>query len=99
MNGEIAYWQPRVMRHQGKEKSDEYAIHEVYFDADDLPVTYTEDSLSSRFASIEALKNFLLACLEKDEEEFVMGDLSYTYVKDHIEFWLEYIDEPPIDYK
>lgn len=76
----------------------EYAIHEVYFGENRYPVSYTVDALSPRFVSVAGLKECLLGCLQQDKEEFVMGDCSYTYEKSQIEFWLEFIDEPPLCY-
>jgi hypothetical protein len=94
----ISYWQPRVMRHREGESGDQYAIHEVYFDDQDAVETYTEDALSPRMPSVSELKAFLVDCLKQDKEKFVMGDLQYTYEKEDLEFWLEFIDAASIDY-
>ena len=99
MNKEINYWQPRVMRHIGGRKGDEYAIHEVYFDKDDNVVTYTSDALSPLETSVINLKNILLKCLNQVSDEIALGDSQYPYSRKDIEFWLSFIDESPIDYK
>jgi hypothetical protein len=95
---ENSYWNPRVMRHREGETGDQYAIHEVYFDDHDIIEGYTADALSPLMPSVSELKAFLVDCLKQDKEEFVMGDLQYTYEKEDLEFWLEYIDAVPIDY-
>ena len=95
----VSYWAPRVMRHHSAEGSEEYAIHEVYFSQDDRVVTYTVDALSPREASVEALKGKLLDLVHGGDEEMTLGDLGYTYVREDLEHWLEYVDQPPIDYE
>lgn len=97
MPGEILYWQPRVMEHRCEEKT-EYAIHEVYFDENRTPLTFSVDALSPRFETVVGLKDYLQDCLQQDREEFVMGDCSYTYEKSQIEFWLEFMDEQILCY-
>jgi hypothetical protein len=92
------YWEPRVMRHS-KGSSEEYAIHEVYFDEDGNVDGYTMDTLSPVAPSIEALRAALLSLLQQGEEEIVSGELGYTYEREEIEDWLECLNAPAIDYE
>lgn len=87
------------MRHRKEVGHEEYAIHEVYFDADGQVQRYTRDALSPREASIAALRATLISFLEQDGEEVLIGDLGYAYSNEDIEWWLEHIDDAPLDYE
>lgn len=98
MPTEISYWEARVMRHSKQEGADEFAIHEVYFSENDEIVTWTEEALSPRENSVEALRETLERFLTQPNEEIECGDLHYSYAKEDIEYWLRRIDQPVIDY-
>ena len=93
----IAYWEPRIMRHT-ETNPPEYAVHEVYFDAEGRVIAYTDQAISPRAASIEELKRQLFVLIQRTEDTFPLGDLQYIHHKDDILFWLEHIDKQPIDY-
>ena len=96
---EIAYWMPRVMRHQIHPNGEEYGIHEVYFGKDNEVVAYTEDALSPRASSVSSLKTTLLGLLVQGQPTITSGDLGYDYTTDDVQAWLGSLEDQPIDYK
>jgi hypothetical protein len=99
MSAEIAYWQPRVMRHTLPDGRTEYAVHDVYFGRDGGVVTYTEHARSARKGSVAELEAWIRSAIAEGQAEVVCGDLGYTHMaEDHLTHWLEHIHDPPIDY-
>jgi hypothetical protein len=94
----IAYYAPRVMRHRIDEGRCEYAIHDLYFDADDKVTTYTKAARSNRFSTVAELKAWIVEVLPKAENGIVCGDLGYSHSAYHLSHWLEHVDDPVIDY-
>ena len=95
---DIAYWRPRVMRHQPAEGMTEYAIHEVYFNHEHRPVSWTKDAVSPRLPTPGALKGWITGQLEAPDDGVACGDRGYTHHHGDFEMWLRHIDEAPIDY-
>lgn len=92
----IHYWQARVVRCDSRLHMDSFAIHEVYFDETDDVVTYTEDALSPRAPSVEALRTELRSLLQQ-EGDIVCGDREYTYAREEIEEWLASLEQAVVD--
>jgi hypothetical protein len=100
MTAEIAYWQPRVIRHPLPDGSAEYAVHDVYFGKDGDVITYTEHARSARKGSVAELESWIRSVLSEGKMEVVCGDLGYTHtIDEHLSHWLEHIHDPPIDYQ
>jgi hypothetical protein len=95
----VSYVEPRVMRHRTAAGSEEYAIHEVYLGADRQVQAYTQDALSPREPTIEDLRVRLTSLLKREDEKVLTGDLRYAYCKEDIEWWLEHIDDAPLDFE
>lgn len=93
----VSYFQPRIMAHR-RADGKEYAIHDVYFNENGHIEGYTVQARSPRETSIEKLRQNLMALMNQDAEEFILGDLGYSYSKDDIQFWLEFIEYPPLDH-
>ena len=98
VEGEIAYWEPRVMRHQDPAGRLEFAVHEVYFDTSGVVVSWTPDAVSPRAHTLEALREALHGLLTSGAEELVLGDLGETYPREDVEWWLQNLDIPPLEY-
>jgi hypothetical protein len=100
MGADIAYWQPRVMRHTRPDGRVEYAVHDVFFDRGGAVVTWTMHARSPRKESVIELEAWLRSVLAEEKEEVVCGDLGHTHTaSDHLSHWLEHIHDPPIDYQ
>jgi hypothetical protein len=95
---EIAYWAPRVMRHCTPDGAVAYAIHDVYFDRADRPVSWTEAARSPRFDSPASLRSWIEVQLAAPDHGVQCGDLGYEHRHDSFEQWLKHLDEPPLDY-
>jgi hypothetical protein len=98
MSDELSYWEPRVMRHREHDGTEEYAIHEVYFNTNQEAVMWTEDSLSAREPSLERLRDALERLLKSGHDEVTTGDLGYTYDREYIQEWLDSLSQPVLDY-
>ncbi len=96
---QLAYWEPRVMRHQDPSGRVEFAVHEVYFDTNGAVVSWTPDAVSPRAPTVEALREALRALLASGGEEMVLGDLGETYPREDLEWWLQNLDLPPLEYR
>ncbi len=100
MTAEIAYWQPRVMRHILPNGASEYAVHDVYFGKDGGIVTYTEHARSARKGSVADLEAWIRSVLSAGAQEVICGDLGYTHTaQEHLSHWLEHLHDPPLDYQ
>lgn len=98
MDERDSYWEPRVMRHHYEDGSEEYAIHEVYFDGNGNVKRYTQDALSPRGPSLDELRDSLVCLIEENAEEVTAGDLGYFYHRTYIEEWIRCLDDPVVDY-
>jgi hypothetical protein len=89
-----------VMRHRSGNGNVEYAIHEVYFNADDQPVTWTEDALSPRESTLDGLRMKLEAIRDRmgEDEEVQIGDLDYSYVKEDLDDMMWSFSKLVLDY-
>lgn len=94
----IAYFEPRVMRHRKETGEEEYAVHDVYFSDDGRVLRYTRDALSPREPTVEQLRAALVRFLAEGEDAITTGDLNYTYDREDVEDWLKSLEAPPIDY-
>ncbi len=95
----FAYFEPRIMRHRVDEGRCEYAIHDVFFDADGNIATYTSAARSNRFSTVAELKTWILEMLSKAENAITCGDLGYSHSVDHLSHWLKHVDDPVLDYE
>jgi len=90
----IDYFHPNVMRHIHQNGIEEYAIHDVFFNAAGKSITWTIEALSPLMPSVEALKEKLLQLLQLTEP--FSPTLESQYKHADLENWLKYIDAEPI---
>jgi hypothetical protein len=95
---DIAYWQPRVMRHGLAPETTEYAVHEVYFNDEHRAVTWTKDAVSPHMPSPAVLKKWISDQLAAPDDGVVCGDRGYTHHHGDFELWLKHVNEPPLEY-
>lgn len=62
---EMSYWNHRIMVHTEEDGELSFKIHEVYYDDNDTPISYTEEPTTLEGDSLEFLKDCLKDCLEK----------------------------------
>jgi hypothetical protein len=87
------------MRHRVVDGRDEYAIHDVYFDARGAVQGYTSAARSNRFSSVAELKQWILTMLPTADNGITCGDLAQTHSAEHLSHWLKHVDDPVIDYE
>jgi hypothetical protein len=93
-----SYWRPQVLRHITKGETEEFAVHEVhYFDFGNNWGPST-DAVSSRFPTVDELRESLQSFLASSSESMRCGDKKYEYFREDIELWLEHISDPVQDY-
>jgi hypothetical protein len=86
------------MRHRVAGGVTEYAIHDVYFDHEDRPTSWTAQARSPRLGSPAALKGWIAAQLAAPDQGVVCGDLGYEHHHADFQLWLTHLDEPVLDY-
>jgi hypothetical protein len=89
---------PRAMRHVRKDGSVSYAIHDVGYDESGEPDGWTDDALSPHAATLDELRAVLESLLPADGEKVRCGDLDYEYDPEDVEWWLESMSLPPLEY-
>ncbi len=87
------------MRHQNPSGRMEFAVHEVYFDIQGAVISWTPDAVSPRASTVDALRKALRTLLASGEEEMVLGDLRETYPREDVEWWIQQLDIPPLEYR
>jgi hypothetical protein len=97
MDERLVRFQSRVMRHR-KSEGDEFAIHEVYLNAQDQVVTYTLDALSPRVRSVEQLRMTIEGLILRNDEGIETGDQNFFYSRGDMEEWLRCLDKAVLDF-
>jgi len=90
------YWRPQVLRHINA-RSEEFAIHEVYFSDFGNECGLTADAVSSRYTSVKKLKVALEEFIVSNLESIHCGDLNYEYFREDVNLWLKHINDPVLD--
>lgn len=95
----LSYFHPNVMLHKRPNGEEEYAVHDVFFNESGDAIDWTIEALSPRMPSVQNLKEELIRLLQEKKHsghEIICGDAGDQTAAADIEFWLEYIDGPPI---
>lgn len=87
------------MRHFRPDGTEEYAIHDVFFNSAGESITWTIEALSPRMPSVQALKAELSQLLRETQQsgsEIMCGDAGDHVTSADIECWLKYVDDEPL---
>jgi len=85
------------MRHRAPGGVIEYAIHDVYFDDEGRPTSWTEHARSPRLSSVSELRDWIEAQLSSPDTGVVCGDLGYEHHHEDFAVWRIHVGQPVID--
>ena len=88
--------EPRILRHKTSDGSEEYAVHEVYFNVFGEVIDWTEDALSPRLPGVYALREELQKLIEHAKPpkyRVISGDKQQSYRVSEVRAWLDSTEE------